>query len=67
MVQIAHLGPEHVKVRRIREEHVKSQENSGGYLRSGDDLKKLENSSSRRKVHMYVVTLYYQSYGQQED
>ena len=31
----------------------KSQENSGGYLRSGEDLKKLENLSSRRKVHMY--------------
>ena len=26
----------------------------GGYLRTGDDLKKLENSSSRREVHMYV-------------
>ena len=35
-------------------EHVKSQENSGGYFRSGDNLKKLENLSSRRKVHMYA-------------
>ena len=33
----------------------KIQENSGGYWRSGDDLKKLENLSSRRKVHMYVI------------
>ena len=56
MVQIAHLGREHVKVRRIREEHVnKCQENSGGYLRTGDDLKKLENLSSWREVHMYAA------------
>ena len=34
----------------------KSQENPGGYLRSGDDLKKLENSSSRREVHMYAIS-----------
>ena len=40
MVQIAHLGREHVKVRRIRGGTCKSQENTGGYLRSGDDLKK---------------------------
>ena len=33
----------------------KSQENSGGYLRSGDDLKKLENLSSCREVHMYDI------------
>ena len=50
MVQIAHLGREHVKPRRGT---CKIQENSGGYLRSGDDLKKLENLSSCREVHMY--------------
>ena len=29
-------------------------------MRSGDDLKKLENLSSRRKVHMYVQSAYFQ-------
>ena len=51
MVQFAHLGREHVKVRTGGT--CKSQENLGGYLRSGDYLKKLENSSSCREVHMY--------------
>ena len=55
MVQIAHLGREHIKSQENTGGTCKSQENSGGYLRSGDDLKKLENSSSRRKVHMYVT------------
>ena len=55
MVQIAHLGREHVKVGENTGGTCKSQENTGGYLRSGDDLKKLENLSSRRKVHMYAL------------
>ena len=51
MVQIAHS----CKSQENTGGTCKSQENSGGYLRSGDDLKKLENLSSRRKVHMYAL------------
>ena len=57
MGQIAHLGREHVnKSQENTGGTCKSQENSGGYLRSGDDLKKLENLSSCREVHMYGLS-----------
>ena len=58
MVFTAHLGHGHVKFRKIREDLGFNWRLGVSNWRSGDDLKKLENLSSRREVHMYGIWLF---------